>query len=223
MAIDDLLDEHEQSERVRNWLKNNGAGLIGGIALGLAVIFGWQWWGRHQAQQKQQAFQDYAAAQAGLDKAALAAGAGGQKPADLKSVQADIAKLGGENELYANLAALRLAKAQVESGKRDDAIATLKAIKPAAELKPVVDLRLARLLADAGKHDEALKLIGDATDGDSLVARADILAAIGKPDQARELYLKALTGMDIAAPQRRLVELKLTDVGGTPPKPAEAT
>lgn len=219
MAIDDLLDEHEQSERVRNWLKNNGAGLIGGIALGLAVIFGWQWWGRHQAQQRQQAFQDYAAAQASLDKAAAA----GQKPADLKPVQADIARLADENELYANLAALRLAKAQVESGKRDDAIATLKAIKPAAELKPVVDLRLARLLADAGKHDEALKLIGNASDGDSLVARADILAATGKPEQARELYLKALTGMDVAAPQRRLVELKLTDVGGTPPKPAEAT
>jgi len=219
MAIDDLLDEHEQSERVRNWLKNNGAGLIGGIALGLAVIFGWQWWGRHQAQQRQQAFQDYAAAQASLDKAAAA----GQKTADLKPVQADIARLADENEQYANLAALRLAKAQVESGKRDDAIATLKAIKPAAELKPVVDLRLARLLADAGKHDEALKLIGNASDGDSLVARADILAATGKPEQARELYLKALTGMDVAAPQRRLVELKLTDVGGTPPKPAEAT
>lgn len=219
MAIDDLLDEHEQSERVRNWLKNNGAGLIGGIALGLAVIFGWQWWGRHQAQQRQQAFQDYAAAQASLDKAAAA----DQKPADLKPVQADIARLADENELYANLAALRLAKAQVESGKRNDAIATLKAIKPAAELKPVVDLRLARLLADAGKHDEALKLIGNASDGDSLVARADILAATGKPEQARELYLKALTGMDVAAPQRRLVELKLTDVGGTPPKPAEAT
>lgn len=219
MAIDDLLDEHEQSERVRNWLKNNGAGLIGGIALGLAVIFGWQWWGRHQAQQRQQAFQDYAAAQASLDKAAAA----GQKTADLKPVQADIARLADENELYANLAALRLAKAQVESGKRNDAIATLKAIKPAAELKPVVDLRLARLLADAGKHDEALKLIGNASDGDSLVARADILAATGKPEQARELYLKALTGMDVAAPQRRLVELKLTDVGGTPPKPAEAT
>ena len=222
MAIDDLLDEHEQSERVRNWLKNNGAGLIGGIALGLAVIFGWQWWGRHQAQQKQQAFQDYATAQASLDKA-TAAGAGGQKPADLKSVQAEVAKLAAENELYANLAALRLAKAQVESSKRDEAIATLKAIKPTAELKAVVDLRLARLLADAGKHDEALKLIGNATDADSLVARADILAATGKPEQARELYLKALTGMDVAAPQRRLVELKLTDVGGTPPKPAEAT
>ena len=31
MAIDDLLDEHEQSERVRAWLRNNAAGLIGGV------------------------------------------------------------------------------------------------------------------------------------------------------------------------------------------------
>jgi predicted negative regulator of RcsB-dependent stress response len=44
MAIDDLLDEHEQSERVRTWLRKNGAGLIGGIALGIGAIIGWQWW-----------------------------------------------------------------------------------------------------------------------------------------------------------------------------------
>ena len=49
MAIDDLLDEHEQSERVRGWLRNNGGGLITGILLGLAVIGGWQWWQQHQA------------------------------------------------------------------------------------------------------------------------------------------------------------------------------
>lgn len=220
MAIDDLLDEHEQSERVRTWLKDNGAGLIGGVALGLAVIFGWQWWGRHQIGQHQQAYQDYAALQASLDGSA--AGAGEDKKPDLQHAKAAITKLAGENELYANLAALRLAKAQVDAGKRDDAIATLRAIKPTDELKPVVDERLARLLADAGKFDEALKLVGNAGDSDGLVARADILVASGKPGEARDLYLKALTGMDIAAPQRKLVELKLAEVGGTPPKPTEA-
>ena len=30
MAIDDLLDEHEQSERVRTWLRKNGLSIIGG-------------------------------------------------------------------------------------------------------------------------------------------------------------------------------------------------
>ena len=52
MALDDLLDEHEQSERVQDWLRRNGAGLIGGVVLGLAAIGGWQWWQReHDARQ----------------------------------------------------------------------------------------------------------------------------------------------------------------------------
>ena len=210
MAIDDLLDEHEQSERVRNWLKNNGAGLIGGIALGLAVIFGWQWWQKHQVQQSMQANIDY---QAVLDSLGAA---------DLDKAKLAVAKLqDGGAHVYADLAALRLAQAQVDAAKEDAAIATLRATKADASLQPLVDLRLARLLTVAGKGEEALKLLNDASDSASLVARGDALMALGKRDQARDTYLKALTGMDVAAPQRRLVELKLTDAGGTPPKPAQ--
>ena len=211
MAIDDLLDEHEQSERVRNWLKNNGAGLIGGIALGLAVIFGWQWWQKHQVQQAEQANVSY---QSALDST----GKG-----DLKKAQAEVGKL--ENgDVYATLAALRLAKAQVDAGQAEAAMTTLRGIKAGDQtLKSVVDLRLARLLTDAGKGEEALKILGNAADSASLEARGDALLATGKPDQARDTYLKALTAMDVAAPQRRLVELKLSDLGGTPPKSAQPT
>ena len=106
MAIDDLLDEHEQSERVRNWLKNNGAGLIGGIALGLAVIFGWQWWQKHQVQQSMQANLDY---QAVLDSLGAA---------DLDKAKAAVAKLqDGSAHVYADLAAMRLAQAQADASK----------------------------------------------------------------------------------------------------------
>ncbi len=210
MAIDDLLDEHEQSERVRNWLKNNGAGLIGGIALGLAVIFGWQWWQKHQVQQAEQANVSY---QSALDSIGTA---------DLKKAQAEVGKLKDGNA-YANLAALRLAKAQVDAGQAEAAIVTLRGIKADQTLQSLVDLRLSRLLTDAGKGEEALKILSDATDSASLEARGDALLATGKRDQARDTYLKALTGMDVAAPQRRLVELKLSDLGGTPPKPAQPT
>ena len=210
MAIDDLLDEHEQSERVRNWLKNNGAGLIGGIALGLAVIFGWQWWQKHQVQQAEQANVSY---QSALDSIGTA---------DLKKAQSEVGKLEDGNA-YANLAALRLAKAQVDAGQAEAAIATLRGIKADQTLQSLVDLRLSRLLTDAGKGEEALKILGDATDSASLEARGDALLATGKRDQARDTYLKALTAMDVAAPQRRLVELKLSDLGGTPPKPAQPT
>jgi len=62
MAIDDLLDEHEQSEKVRTWLRDNALGLVGGIALGLALIGGWQWWQKQQQQARLQTADRYKAA-----------------------------------------------------------------------------------------------------------------------------------------------------------------
>ena len=62
MAIDDLLDEHEQSERVRSWLRQNGAGLIGGVVLGLGAIAGWQWWQQQQQVANEAAGQRFEAA-----------------------------------------------------------------------------------------------------------------------------------------------------------------
>lgn len=206
MAIDDLLDEHEQGERVRSWLRNNGVGLIGGVALGLAVIFGWQWWQNDRQQKNEQANLAYQKALESIDGA------------DLKKAEASVAALNGQDGVYADLAALRLAKAQVNGGQRDAAIATLRAVKVEPALQPVVNQRLARLLIDAGKQDEAIKILGDAKDSSSLEIRGDALAAAGKQAEARDAYTRALTGLDVASPQRRLVELKLTDVGGTPPK-----
>jgi predicted negative regulator of RcsB-dependent stress response len=216
MAIDDLLDEHEQSERVRTWLRNNGAGLIGGVALGLAVIFGWQWWQKDQAKQNQQAHLAYQTAVESLS--------GEPAKADPAKAKAAVAKLKDSgDQIYADLAGLQLAKVQIDAGKRDDAIATLRGLTPDASLQPLVNLRLARLLTDAGKAEEALKLLGQADDSAALEVRGDALLAAGKREEAREAYTKALTGLDVAAPQRRLVELKLTDAGGTPPKSGEPT
>ena len=206
MAIDDLLDEHEQSERVRSWLRNNGAGLLGGVALGLAVILGWQWWQKDQAGKKEQAYQEYQTAVEGLAKR------------DLKQAKAAVDALSKNDALYADTAGLQLAKAQVEAGERDAAIATLRALTPDDALRPLINLRLARLLIDAGKHDEALKLLDAADDASSLEVRGDALLATGKAKEAQEAYTRALTTLDAVSPQRRLVELKLIHAGGTPPK-----
>lgn len=206
MAIDDLLDEHEQSERVRGWLRQNGAGLIGGVVLGLAVIAGWQWW----QQQKEVA----SAAAGERFQAAIKA----VESNDLKKAQPIVAALGKDGPAYATLASLQLAKAQVDAGQRDAAITTLRAIRsedPA--LSVVVQSRLARLLTGAGKPAEALKVLGDTPQAAAaLEARGDAFTALGKREDARAAYAQALAKLDVGAPQRRLVELKLTEVGGSP-------
>jgi predicted negative regulator of RcsB-dependent stress response len=210
MAIDDILDEHEQSERVRNWLRSNALGLIVGVGLGLGAIYGWTWWRDQQAAERVKAGDSYQA----LVK-------------DVEAGKLDGAKTkaaGLKDSGYATLAALDLAKAQIDAGKRDDAIATLRAAKTSdSTLVPVVNQRLARLLIDAGKHDEALKLVTAADDAATVEVRGDAYFAQGKLEQARGAYTDALKKLDVAAPQRRLVELKLTQAGGKPPKADDAS
>jgi predicted negative regulator of RcsB-dependent stress response len=210
MAIDDLLDEHEQSERVLAWLRSNGAGLIGGVILGLALILGWQWWKGQQATNSLKAGDDYQAALKSLEAK------------NLKQAQAQI--VGLANTPYAPLAALDLAKGQLEAGQRDAAIATLRAVESSNPgLQQIVHQRLARLLIDAGKAQEALQVLGDADDPASLEARGDAQLSLGKREDARKSYADTLAKLDVASPQRRLVELKLTDVGGSTAKPEART
>lgn len=206
MAIDDLLDEHEQSERVLAWLRSNGAGLIGGVVLGLALIGGWYWWRDHRQQLAMQAGDNYQAALNTLEAGKL------------KQATGQVAALA--DTPYGALAALDLAKAQVDAGQRDAAIATLhKMGGDDAGLLRIRDQRLARLLLDAGKPQDALKAIAGADDAASLEVRGDIQLAMGKREDARKSYSDALTKLDVAAPQRMLLELKLTQAGGTPAKP----
>lgn len=210
MAIDDLLDEHEQSERVRSWLRQNAIGLISGVALGLGSIYGWFWWQDQATAKRTKASDDYQ-----LVVQQLKAG---------KLKEAQIKAAGLKETSFAALAALDLAKAHVDAGQRDAAITTLRAINTSdTVIAPVISQRLARLLMDAGKNEEALALLARLDDAVAHEVRGDALFALGRKDQARDAYTKALSQLDVAAPQRRLVELKLSQAGGTPPKPQSAS
>lgn len=202
MAIDELLDEHEQSERVRRWVRENALGLVGGVALGLALVGGWKWWQGHQQGQREAEAARYDTLQDQL------------KAQDLAKAKATASGL--QKGSFATLVALDLAKAEAMAGKRDEAIARLRAAKPDAELGGVVRERLARLLLDAGKADEALRLLADADDPAGLGARGDAHFALGQRDQARGDYDKALAMTTVGSPMRRVLELKLSEVGGTP-------
>jgi len=204
MALDELLDEHEQGERVRAWLRENALALVGGIVLGLGAIFGWKWWQQHEHAQRVAVGEQYDAVVASLQSG------------DLEAAQAEVAAI--EAMPYATLASLRLAKAQVSAGQRDAAIATLRgtrAVDPA--LQGIVDQRLARLLLDAGDAEAALALVADADQPAALELRGDAEAALGRPEAARAAYRQAIEALDDGAPQRQLLEIKLVAAGGEPP------
>jgi predicted negative regulator of RcsB-dependent stress response len=214
MAIDDLLDEHEQGERVRSWIRNNGLGLVGGIGLGLAAIVGWQWWQGQQAQGRM-------AVNAQFDQAVTAFQAG-RLPEDRG--RATIATIAGGNATLGTLAALQLAGEYARAGRRDDAIAVLQGVRETdPDLRGVVRQRLARLLIDAGKGKDALALLDDERNPGMLDARGDAQMLLGDRAKARADYLKALALVDIADPQHRLLQFKLIEAGGTPPHTEDQT
>ena len=209
----DEIDEYEQGERVRAWLRNNGSSLIGGVAIGLAALGGWQWWGGQQDQKLVDAaaeYQVFSKAVEAKDDAKAGAHATSLAQAFPKSP-------------YPVLAALRRAEMLHSQGKDDDALKVLDGVADAKADPVLVELarlRAARLLASTGKHEDALKRL-DAVGETSFPAvaaeiRGDAEMALGRRDAARAAYEKALASLDIGAPTRPIVEMKLTDAGGSP-------
>ncbi|MGV8921919.1 MAG: YfgM family protein [Thermomonas sp.] len=215
MAIDDPLNEHEQSEQVRSWVRNNAVALIGGIVLGLGAIAGWQWWQGQQQQSRMAVSGRYAEAVTGFEN--------GNLPATNKS-RATIDGISKANPTLGALAALQLAKSQVDAAKPEDAIATLRNLQDLdPDMRAIVRQRLARLLVDANKGKEALALLDDERNPAMLDVRGDAQMVLGDSAKAQQTYLKALGLVDVGDPQHRLLRLKLIEAGGTPPHSEDNT
>jgi len=201
MALDDLFDEHEQGQRVQRWLRDNGIGIIGGVALAVAIVGGWQWWQSQRLNALYQAYQRYQTVSNHL------------QANDLEQATSQTeALLQDKAGIYADLAALELAQAQVQAQRYEEAITTLQSIRAKEAFKPLVEQRLARLFIETGKADQALALLEALDDAISLDIRADAQFAQNQFTAARQLYQQALTKLDINSPHRRLLELKLMEV-----------
>lgn len=217
MSIDQI-DEYEQGERVRKWLKENGSSLITGVALGLAAIGGFNWWQSQGERQRVEAAGQYAVFADAIE----------QQDAEKSAALLQALRKDFGSSPYATLAVMRQAAWLQSQGKVDEALAMLDSIDPAkAEpaLAELAQLRSARLLLALGRHDDAIKRL------DSLKTalfpaiadeiRGDAEAARGNREAARAAYAEALARLDVAAPTRALLELKLTDAGGELPEQPE--
>jgi len=216
---DDNIDAHEQSERARQWLQKNGSSIITGIMLGLAVLFGWQWWQQSSVDHRAEAMLKFDDLQAAVDK--------DDKELAAKLVE-DLHKNYADTP-HAALSALELAEMRLKAGELPEAESSLRFAAEQASsesIRSIASLRLARIQLGRGEAQKALdtlKSVGvDGYVGELEQVRGDALLALGRTDEARKAYDAALAAMDVAATQRAALEAKRDDVAaGGAPRPAE--
>ncbi|HET7203108.1 MAG TPA: tetratricopeptide repeat protein [Steroidobacteraceae bacterium] len=212
------LSDNEREEQLRRWWSENWLWIVGGIALGLGLLAGWQYW---QKSRLQAAEQDEAAYLAVLDSLS-------QNQPDAAIKKADELRGLHPKSPYADQSDLALARSLVDARKYDDAARRLRAVVQSSrdpELRLVATTRLARVLAEQGKHDDALALLDVGKAGAFAPVfhevRGDVLAAKGDVAGARQAYDAALAGSgapgDGAAIDTQYVELKRDALGTAGP------
>jgi len=206
------LQEQEQIDALKAFWAKYGNLIMWTLTLVLALFAAWTWWQKMERDKASVASTMYGE----LQSAAAAGDAkrAGQILGDMKSKAA--------KTTYTELGALLAAKTEVDKGDTADAIANLQWVAQNGndENAAVAHLRLAGLLADAKKYDDALKelaLVKPASFA-ALVAdrRGDIALAQGRKDAAVKDWKVAYEGLPETAQYRILVQAKLTAQGAAP-------
>jgi predicted negative regulator of RcsB-dependent stress response len=225
--VEDLSD-NEREEQLRKFWRENWLWIVGGIGLGLGGLAAWQYW---QQTKIAAAEQDEASYVAMLDLLS-------KNDKDAATKKADGLRALHPKSPYADQADLALARFAVDTRDFDVAVKRLRGVADSSrdpELRLIAQARLARVLSEQGRHDDALKLLDVTKAGEFTAvfheARGDILAAKGDVAGARQAYDAALASSTAAASQsfdRAFVELKrdalpaAATVAAVTPAPATA-
>jgi predicted negative regulator of RcsB-dependent stress response len=210
---EEYLTDDEQLEAVKHWFREYAPWLTGGVLVGAAVFFGMQYFHRYTN-----------------DRDLKAAGEFGVMTAALQTNDRAKSRRAAEGLIkdypsspYADQAQLTLARLDVDENQLDKAIAPLTQVmndSKDTELRQIARLRLARVLTDQGKSEEAVKLLADPIPaafaapyhevrGDAYLAKKDIPRAVTE-------YQQALAAADMGGISASLLELKLQDLGAVP-------
>ena len=210
--MSELRTEEEQIEAIKNWWKENGTQTVAAAVLAIGGWFGYQGY-----QSQQQATGE--AASAIYQEMLQINGSESEEDQGRRAQMLDQLKGDYAGTPYAKFAALFKAKDAYEAGDSDAAVAELTYVKDNASDDALVHLattRLARVLNDQGKSEEALAVLNvenvGAFEFNYEDIKGDVLMSLGRKDEARAAFLKAQeAGKRIGADQS-FVELKLSDL-----------
>ena len=208
MAYD--LEEQEQIAALKSWWGQYGTLVTFAImacALAFAGVQGWRYYRHSQAAAAVTLYEQ-------LDQA--------QRAGDHKKVRDIAARIIDDykSTAYAPFAALSAAQASFSSGDLAGAKTQLQWVIDKGnqdELRDIARLRLAGVLLDEKKPDEALKLL-ETRPVESMTAlyadrRGDILLTQGKRAEARSAYQQALDRSEAGSQYRAVIEAKLDSLG----------
>ena len=202
--------EEQQVEAIKKWWKENMWSLVGGVAIGIAVLVGGRALVDGQNTYIESASAEYLQMQENMtsgknDEAATHA-------AQLLGQYSDTP--------YAALAALAMAKIKTDVGDLTAASSHLRWAMDNTSQEAVgheARLRLSRILLAEKNTSEALGLLDVADTGTYASAyeqlKGDIYVADGKTESARTAYTRALKQLLPTAPDRNSLQMKLDDLG----------
>lgn len=206
MAFD--LQEQEQIAELKAFWHDYGRHIALGVAVALAVFAGWKGWQAWQSNQVEKASALFAKIESANSDAS-------KRTAAIEELKKNFS-----GSPYAARAAL-ISAGMAFSGK--------DLAKAGTELKWVIDnskeavlrdlarVRLANVLMDEKKYDEALTQLKSAEDQSFGAVysetRGDVLTLKGDKAGATDAYKQALAKLNKDAPNYKLVEVKLESVG----------
>ena len=210
MAVYDL-EEQDQLEDLKAWWAQWGnyvTMVVVAVCVGIVAVQGWRWWKHSQAEQ------------ASVLYGAVSEAARVNDAAKAKDAMAELAaRFPGTG--YAPRAGMVTAKVLFDAGDKAGAKAQLSWVIEKTDediLRQIARYRLAEIQFDDKQYDDALRTL-DAKHDDGLVGlyadlRGDVLAAAGRPAEARAAYQTAVAKLDPKSPYHGYVQVKLDALGG---------
>ncbi|MFT7052573.1 MAG: putative negative regulator of RcsB-dependent stress response [Psychromonas sp.] len=189
----DIIEGYETEEQqvvaIKSWWKENGNTLMIAAVVGLAGLWGWRFYNASLITGQEEASQAYSDMLVKFESKGAEAG--------LEDIKTFIA--GNQDNNYGVLASLLLAKEAVQ--QKDFALAKaqfvqLQSQNEYAPLNAVINLRLARVEAQLGEDEQALKTLTLITEPSFLAKANQVKGAIylkmGDIEQARAAFQEAI-------------------------------
>ncbi|HID81843.1 MAG TPA: tetratricopeptide repeat protein [Chromatiales bacterium] len=182
--------DEEQVEVIKKWWAENGRYLIAGVVLGLAGLFGWNYWQDYTKDRAMQGSTVFAQLQQSIQKKDVTAANDALKLLREKYAATPYAEMGS-----LAIAGFSATQGDLAAAEENLRWAMEKAKLP--EARDVARLRLAAVLNAGKKYQQALDLL----EQEALPAvytslveeyRGDALRGLGKLSEARAAYSRAL-------------------------------